>query len=209
MGATNNATDNEPKPAKPRRKAAASHPAAWKFIAIIVISLAFMLLFHDAIASRIGAITEVESKVLTVKLSPDLNRVAALAKQVPLPDAAPFEGCLAPIRNTELLIRFAKLADVNGKGAVMDAYRELEMSMIGLALKHSLKVTGPEGRVSGAAALTSLTGSAFVSADIAERYDLLHNIRGKANESSSSMEPDFAKKYICQSLVLSDEVSLL
>lgn len=95
-----------------------------------------------------------------------------------------------------------QLAKVSSRGAVMDAWRELELAAVGAALALGRKVTGPLDRVSGIAAVEELERHGDVSVGVLNFYRELRSLRNRANSSDFQLSVEDARKYVALAMQL-------
>jgi hypothetical protein len=171
-----------------------------------IVMIIFLFLFTDPIANLITRITSLEYKNFKAQFSAGIVRAQELTSQQPPYPAISSQHCAGPQEDRNRLETLFQLADDNGKGAVMDSFREMELAAIGAALKRSLAVTGPQGRVSGIAAIESLERARIITKPMADRYRSLRDSRKLANDVKFQVETEQAKFYTCEALTLAEEL---
>lgn len=98
-----------------------------------------------------------------------------------------------------------RLAELSPNGAVVDAWREVELAIISAALHNGLGVRGAKGRVSGNAAIKEMQEEGLVSQSVYELYTKLKDLRNKAAYSSEIIETSDAKEYSLAALELASK----
>jgi hypothetical protein len=87
------------------------------------------------------------------------------------------------------------LAKISPSGAVIDAWREVELASISAALHNNLETRGPKGRVSGNAAVKSLTEAGVIDDKMAAIYQRLKNLRNSAVHDQGQISSAQAGEY--------------
>ena len=98
-----------------------------------------------------------------------------------------------------------RLAELSPNGAVVDAWREVELATISAALHNDLNVRGAKGRVSGNAAVREMQMKSLISQSTYELYEKLKDLRNKAAHSSETIETSDAKEYSLAALELASK----
>ncbi|WP_144381022.1 hypothetical protein [Stutzerimonas stutzeri] len=102
-------------------------------------------------------------------------------------------------------IQLQRLAELSPNGAVVDAWREVELATISAALHSGLAVRGAKGRVSGNAAVREMQTQGIISQSTYELYAKLKDLRNKAAHSSEIIESSDAKEYSLAALELASK----
>lgn len=98
-----------------------------------------------------------------------------------------------------------RLAEFSPNGAVVDAWREVELATISAALHNNLEVRGAKGRVSGNAAVREMREQGLINQSTYEVYLKLKDLRNKAAHSSETIESSDAKEYSLAALELASK----
>lgn len=98
-----------------------------------------------------------------------------------------------------------RLAEFSPNGAVVDAWREVELATISAALHNNLEVRGSKGRVSGNAAVREMREQGLISPSTYELYSKLKELRNKAAHSSETIATSDAKEYSLAALELASK----
>ncbi|WP_339460449.1 hypothetical protein [Pseudomonas sp. EA_105y_Pfl2_R69] len=98
-----------------------------------------------------------------------------------------------------------RLAELSPNGAVVDAWREVELATISAALHNNLEVRGAKGRVSGNAAVRKMREQGLIPQSTYEYYIKLKDLRNKAAHSSETIESSDAKEYSLVALDLASK----
>lgn len=98
-----------------------------------------------------------------------------------------------------------RLAEHSPNGAVVDAWREVELATISAALHSGLNVRGGTGRVSGNAAAKQLQAQGLISQSAYDLYTKLKDLRNKAVNSAQIIETSDAKEYSLAALELASK----
>ena len=98
-----------------------------------------------------------------------------------------------------------RLAEHSPNGAVVDAWREVELATISAALHNGLNVRGGTGRVSGNAAAKQLQAQGLISQSAYDLYTKLKDLRNKAVNSAQIIETSDAKEYSLAALELASK----
>ena len=98
-----------------------------------------------------------------------------------------------------------RLAEFSPNGAVVDAWREVELAAISAALHSGLNVRGGKGRVSGNAAVEEMQAQGLISQSAYELYTRLKDLRNKAVHSAETIEASDAKEYSLAALELASK----
>lgn len=99
-------------------------------------------------------------------------------------------------------IQLQRLAESSPNGAVVDAWREVELASISAALHNGLGVRGSKGRVSGNAAVAELETQHVINPKMSQIYRQLKELRNKAVHHSEQIKPSEAKEYTLAALEL-------
>ena len=99
-------------------------------------------------------------------------------------------------------IQLQRLAGTSPNGAIVDAWREVELASISAALHNNLNVRGPKGRVSGNAAVKELGAQGIINLKMCEIYRQLKELRNKAVHHYEQITPSEAKEYTLVALEL-------
>lgn len=97
------------------------------------------------------------------------------------------------------------LAEHSPNGAVVDAWREVELATISAALHSGLNVRGGTGRVSGNAAAKQLQAQGLISQSAYDLYTKLKDLRNKAVNSAEKIKASDAKEYSLAALELASK----
>lgn len=99
-------------------------------------------------------------------------------------------------------LQLQRLAEFSPNGAIVDAWREVELASISAALHNRLDVRGPKGRVSGNAAVKDLGEKSVINMKMVEVYRQLKELRNKAVHHYEQISPNEAKEYTLAALEL-------
>jgi hypothetical protein len=172
-------------------------------VVVIMLVILFVVTFPDEVVRLSRRLTSAEYRGFTLKFATD---VASAAESSTKPrSVSRAEDCSGPADRERVKKLFA-LADQNGKGAVMESFREMELAAIGAGLRHGSAVTGPQGLVSGIAAIDSLRRDQKVPEIVAKRYKELRDTRKLANDFKYEISGEPAKLYTCMALSLADDL---
>jgi hypothetical protein len=172
-------------------------------VVVLAIVIVFIATFPDEVVRLSRRLTSAESRWFTLKFEDDV--ASAAESSVRPPSVSRPEDCPGPV-DRERVKRLFALADNNGKGAVMEAFREMELAAIGAALKRGSGVTGPQGLVSGIAAIKNLRNDSRISEKVAKRYEDLRATRKLANDYKYEISAEPSKLYTCMALSLADDL---
>jgi hypothetical protein len=95
-----------------------------------------------------------------------------------------------------------RLSDISPTGAVVDAWRELELATISFALSHHLNVKGELRRVSGGAAVDALKKAGFLDQSTHDLFQKLREVRNRAVHNPDPIAPSDARSFTLKSLEL-------
>jgi hypothetical protein len=162
---------------------------AWPGTAII---LAF--LFRTQVTSLINRISAVEAGGVKAAFRGELSEVREIQERSGESDS--------PRMFDSKASRLQKLADLSPNGAVVDAWREVELAAILAALTAGVKVTGGQGRVSGNAAMQALREKDVLPESMVILFMKLRELRNKAAHSPDTIEASDAKEYVLAAIEL-------
>lgn len=115
-------------------------------------------------------------------------------------------GLLSPSRAYDSKgSQLQRLAELSPNGAVVDAWREVELAAISAALHAGLSVRGGKGRVSGNASIKEMQSKGLLSQSTYELYVRLKELRNKAAHSSEVIAAADAKEYALAALDLASK----
>jgi len=171
-----------------------------------VLVLAAMLIFPGPIGNAITRMTSFDCRLFHANFAVSVAKAEETASPNRGGPVGSMEDCAGVTEDREKLKSLISFASNNSKGAVMDAYREVELAMIGTALRRSFPVVGPAGRVSGSAAMESLRHKDVLSASMVERFTALRTARESANNVTYPVDEAVGTRYVCAALVLAEEL---
>ena len=102
-------------------------------------------------------------------------------------------------------IQLQKLAEISPNGAVVDAWREVELASLSAALHNGLNVRGPKGRVAGNAAIKELSNSGVINDKMAAVYAQLKQLRNQAAHHEGQISSGQAKEYALTALEIAGQ----
>ena len=102
-------------------------------------------------------------------------------------------------------IQLQRVAELSPNGAVVDAWREVELASISAALHNELAVRGPKGRVAGNAAVRELMQNEIINEKMAAIYKQLKELRNKAAHHQGEISSSEAKEYTLAALELAGQ----
>ena len=102
-------------------------------------------------------------------------------------------------------IQLQKLAEISPNGAVVDAWREVELASLSAALHNGLNVRGPKGRVAGNAAIKELSNAGVINDKMAAVYKQLKNLRNQAAHHEGQISSAQAKEYALAALEMAGQ----
>lgn len=129
-----------------------------------------------------------------------LDRATSLAPQVT--NVIKPEEVTPHIDDADRVESLFRLAKVSARGAVMDAWREVELAAVGAALGKNRSPRGPLGRVSGIAAVEHMNAANDVTDAVLGLYRELRSLRNRANEDDFALAEADARRYVLLSLQL-------
>ncbi|WP_426178500.1 DUF4145 domain-containing protein [Pseudomonas sp. TWRC1-2] len=165
---------------------------AWPCTAIF-----FGLLFRSQVAGLIRRINAVEAGGVKAAFSAELLEIRDSQELAEEPHP--------PKSFDSKASRLQTLAELSPNGAVVDAWREVELATISAALTAGVTVKGNKGRVSGSAAIKGLQTEGILSESTNDLFDKLRALRNKAAHSSETIEPSDAKEYVLAALELAEK----
>lgn len=168
---------------------------AWPIALLIVASM-----FRAPLIGLLHRLTSLRHGDLEAQFTLGLERANQLAPRV-LKLVKPSE--VTPhIDDADRVEALFRLAKVSARGAVMDAWRELELAAVGAGLMRERSVRGPLGRVSGIAAVEKLAVTGDLSDSVLQLYKELRALRNQAiGDDFAINEPD-ARQYVLLCLQL-------
>lgn len=176
---------------------------AWIAVPTSVVLLVAMVIFPQQIGNLIQRTTNVNCILFKMNFSEKVGRAEPSGSSQERQAIDP--NCAGVTEDQESIGALMKLSETNGRGVVMDSFRELELATIGATLRRNLTVTGPMGRVSGIAALDSLQAANAVPQTMKARYDALREARMLANTVTYEVVTADAQHYACAAMVLAQE----
>ncbi|MGY2095700.1 hypothetical protein [Pseudomonas simiae] len=157
--------------------------SAWPVTAICL-----ALLFRDQITGLIKRISAVEAGGVKAAFGAELQEVKDIQDRA--------EDPLLPKSFDSQASRLQALADLSPNGAVVDAWREIELATISAALTAGASVRGGKGRVSGNAAIKALKENEMLTEPTLALFEKLRDLRNKAAHSPQTIASKDAKEYV-------------
>lgn len=168
---------------------------AWPVALLIAASM-----FRAPLVGLLQRLSSFRHGDLEAQFTSGLERANQLAPRV-LKVVKPSEVTLH-VDDADRVEALFRLAKVSARGAVMDAWRELELAAVGAGLKRERSVRGPLGRVSGIAAVEKLAEAGDLSDSVLHLYKELRSLRNQAIGDDFAISESDARQYVLLCLQL-------
>ena len=162
---------------------------AWPGTAIF-----FALLFRTQLTSLVKRVSAVEAGGIKAAFGAQLSEVREIQELS--------EDSETPKMFDSKANSLRKLADLSPNGAVVDAWREVELATILAALNAGVSVKGGKGRVSGNAAMQALREKDVLPESMVILFIKLRELRNKAAHSPGTIKTSDAKEYVLAAIEL-------